>query len=209
MSTSEIAICNVALSLVGSNQIRSFNESNTRSSMCKVFYNSELLYLLSDHDWSFARRYSTLNKLSDPSVPKNWAGFASPADCLVVRSMDSIPSKKTWEMFGDIIAAPDIGTETRSIIYTSNSPEIAFFTRPFIEVLQYALASKLAMGLAKDFNMSATYADMAAVKKIDAKEQDANIGNEYRDPNNDPNLDSFVNPTDNGHTVIDTLSDRY
>ena len=166
MATSEISICNIALSLVGSDTIRSFTENNTRAGVCKNLYDPETLYLLSEHDWTFARRFSTINKLEDPKVPSGWDGFAKPSDCLTPRSIDQNPSTKTWEVFGDVIATPCTEKSTRDLRYTSNNVTVNLFSQSFVQLLSYSLASKLAMALAKDKTMSREYSQMAMGMKF-------------------------------------------
>lgn len=207
MATSEIDICNIALGLVGSDAIRSFNTDNVRSSTCKLFYETDVQSLLAEYDWSFARRFALLNKLNNPPVPAGWVGWALPSDCLVARSLDKNPSKKTWEIYGNILATPDTCQDTRELRYTASDAPVALYTPGFIQLLAYSIAAKLAMPLAQSKDMARLYMGTRDSIKDEMWESDANIGNVFKDPNNDPVLDTFVNPE--GSFVYGVTDSRY
>lgn len=195
MAISEIDICNLALSKVGSDTIRSFTENNKRSRLCNIFYDNEKRYVLSQHDWSFARKIAQLDKIkTDSTFPEGYSAFQIPHDCETPRQVGKDSSRSNWEVVGNTIVVPD-NCETSIILrYTQSNPEPYLFTQSFVDLVALRIAAMLSQPLAQDKGLMSSMMQAYASSKYDAWESDANIGNIYRDHQENPDDDKFSFP---------------
>lgn len=84
--SSEVSICNIALSHVGSYPIQSLSESTKEARECKLHYYATRDAVLRAHNWGFAKKRLTLALLSDTYSGYDYA-YSYPSDCLVVREI--------------------------------------------------------------------------------------------------------------------------
>lgn len=94
MATSDVAICNLALSAVGTrSSIASLTEDSVEARECNLHYTPALEAVLSSAHWNFARKQATATLVKDGTVagttnppPPPWLyEYAYPNDCLNVR----------------------------------------------------------------------------------------------------------------------------
>ena len=191
MAYSEIAISNMALAMLGADSIRSFDEKNKRSRMCKRFYDSTRDYMLSKFDWPFARAFKNLKQLdlSDEDVPINEKAFQLPPDCRTPRDVHPPGSSTNWR-----IVSNRLYTELDSIglYYTKKEVNSSLFSDTFINALASGLAVRLCVPITQDKALVKTIYQVHRQDLLDAQESDANIGNDYRTFDEDPENDSFV-----------------
>ncbi len=83
--TSEVGICNLALSHLGQGAISSLDENSTEAELCKLAYPVARDATLRDHPWNFAMRREALALLAE-TPPPGWAFvYQYPASCLAAR----------------------------------------------------------------------------------------------------------------------------
>ena len=191
MPYSEIDICNIALSEFGADAIRSFGEDNKRARMCKNFYDVTRDYLYAVFDWPFARKFKNLNELdlSAEDVPDGEHGFALPSDCLVARDVHPPGSSTAWRISGTILYTP---LSAVGLYYTRTETNSAIFSLAFINALASALAVRLCLPISQDKAAAKVLYAQFKQELRDCQEADANIGNDYRMFDEDPDNDSFV-----------------
>jgi hypothetical protein len=192
MAFSAIEICNVALGIVGSEEIREFDKSTKRHRICEVMYKLNRTTLLSSYDWSFARKIATLRSAEEEAEATDFGNpYNVPLDCS--RAIDILPvgTHQPWELIGEFIYTPIPNPVLR---YTRAVDNTGYFNGPFISALTWSIAASIAPTLRQDKKFEASMANMAAIKLMEAQEADARIGSTYREADNDPNLDSFVDP---------------
>lgn len=197
MAKSKVEICNVALALLGAASIRDFNEDNKRARMCDAFYDFTRDYLLSKFDWPFARRLVKLQQvvITDP-VPDGWYVYQLPADCATPRDIQPSGSRDKWYIAGkQLYCQQSADVYLRYTRYETNS---AFYSDPFCNILALGTAVKLCIPLTQDKALSRELATLFTFDLNEAMENEANIGSEYREADNDPNLDTFVTSGGNG-----------
>lgn len=94
MATSDVAICNLALSAVGTrSSIASMTEDSVEARECNLHYTPALEAVLASAHWNFARKQGTATLLKDGSIvgttnppPPPWLyEYGYPDDCLGVR----------------------------------------------------------------------------------------------------------------------------
>ena len=192
-SYSKVGICNLAFAMIGASAIRDFDESNKRARMAEVFYEPTRDYLLTKFDWPFARKYKKLQRLaaSDTDIPDGLFAFQLPNDCKTPRNIAPYGSRVKWEVYGTSLVA---ATETASLFYTVQEVNPTRFSDTFVHLLSLGLAVKLAPVITQDKQLVATLQDQFIRGQNEAWESDANIGNLYREYDEDPNNDTFVNP---------------
>lgn len=84
MSVSKVTICNNALSLIGANQIASFEEESKLAQTCRNIYDTTRLALLRMHPWSCAKKRQILSPVSTyPSFGYGHA-FPLPSDYVLI-----------------------------------------------------------------------------------------------------------------------------
>lgn len=191
MAGSEVDICNQALALLGADEIRSFEESNKRSRMCKKFYDFNRDYLLSRFDWPFARDFETLQELdvSTEDVPEGEKAFQLPSDCRTPRDVHPPGSSTVWRIVGDRLFTT---LSSVGLYYTKQETNFAVFSDTFASVLALKIAVSMCGSLTQDKELAKTLYGQYLQELREAQESDANIGNDYRTYDENPENDSFV-----------------
>lgn len=201
MAVSKIEICNIALGMLGADSIRSFDERNKRARMADVFFDFTRDYLLSKFDWPFAKKYIKLQPLDDTQVvtddiPEGVYRYALPNDCHTPRDLEPKGSKDRWYVMGRAVYCevdPDSNDEVY-LYYTSVTLDTAKYPSVFNNLLALGLAVKMCPSITQDKALTSALQDQFIVEQQNAWESEANVGNEYREFDEDPNNDSFVYP---------------
>jgi len=198
MAYSKIDICNSALAMLGADLLRSFDENNKRARMCFVFFDMTRDYLLSKFDWPFARAFRKLQLLDVTSmtVPEGWYPFKLPSDCRNPRELHPPGSKDPWRIMGSVLYCKrtGIGGDDAYLYYTIQNVDPSSYSDTFASLLSLGLAVRLCPSITQDKALTKALRDQFREEQRDAWESDANIGNEYREFDEDPNNDAFVNP---------------
>ena len=204
---SAVDICNMALAMVGANLIRSLDEDNKRARTCAVFYPMTRDYLLDRFDWNFARKMAYLQPLSEErvigrppvisgSIPDGWYAYQQPHDCITPRDVHPPGSQKTakWKKFQNMILTV-LPPETKPrLYYTCAVESTALFSPSFCTLLATGLALKLAPALAKDQQMTQSLLQQWKMEQAEVFGDDASTGDEYREHDERPEVDTFVYP---------------
>jgi len=84
--SSQIEICNLALSSVRAKSINSITEASVEAQQCKLHYDIARQFVLRDTPWQFAKVVTALELLT--TEPLHWVyAYAYPNDCLAFRSV--------------------------------------------------------------------------------------------------------------------------
>lgn len=193
MAYSKVNISNMSLALVGAAPIRDFTENNKRARMCDVLFEPTANLLLNKFDWPFARKFAELNQLdmSAEDIPYGSYGYQVPNDCRVPRDIYPPGSRDYWEVLGEVIFCEQTVV---GLYYTAQVDSPAKYSDTFADLLSLALAVKICPAITQDKKLTAELKEQYRVTVVDAWETDANIGNSYREYNEDPLNDTFVNP---------------
>jgi len=85
--TSQVEICNLALSHIGAASINSLDEASVQAQQCKLHYDIMLSQMLRDAPFQFAHRNEALAVLSEVDL-FNWAyAYQYPSDCLRINHL--------------------------------------------------------------------------------------------------------------------------
>ena len=82
MSVSKVTICNNALSMIGGQQIASFEEDSKLAQTCRNIYDTTRLSILRSHPWSCAKS----DKYYHQSLPIQALVMIMHSHCLVITS---------------------------------------------------------------------------------------------------------------------------
>lgn len=193
---SKISICNLALASLGAAPIRSFDEDNKRARMCDVFFDSTRDYLLSKFDWPFARKLIELTPLADTIAPEGMYAYGMPSDCKTPRDLEPPGSRQPWEVMGRVFYCniPPEASEIVVLRYTVVVADETLFSDTFSNLLSLAIAVRMAPAITQDKSLTTALYEQFKQEQRDVWESDANIGENYRAYDEDPNNDTFVYP---------------
>jgi len=198
MNFSKIDICNMALAHIGDSSIQSFDDNNRRARLCKTFFDMAVLSVLSEIDWTFARRFVQLQEVSDPvnaetsDLVAGLYSYALPSDCLVPRDLYPEGSRDYWKVTGRYLQCKKSYDEGVYLYYTTSEVTEAQYSHVFCLVVALSIATMIAPALTQDKKFATLLMDMYSRAKIDAWHSDTNIGNVYRGYDGDPENDTFV-----------------
>jgi hypothetical protein len=193
MAKSSIAICNISLSTLGERSIRSFDEDNQRARLCGNLYDFAVEFVLSQFDWPFARSYYDLREAMDSgfTFSDGRKTYQLPPDCLVARDVLPRGNKDSWEVIGNYaVMIPT--SDAMQLRYTKRETNPSLFSGSFSMLVADFLTAKLS-GPLKGGKVSESRAlmevfnfNLATLPVVDA-----NVGSGERNPDDDPNADSF------------------
>lgn len=168
MAKSDAEICNTALQRVGVTQtIDSLTQRVKEAAVCNLVYSMTREKVLTDGRWPFARKYQVL-ALSGEAAPINWRyRYVYPNDCLSVRSIfpnlgaGSDPdvtreyrrqNPTAFEIVLDANGDRTICTDLPDAVleYTMNITNPMRFDARFSSAFAWAIASEIALPLARD-----------------------------------------------------------
>jgi len=154
LATTDVSICNSALSKLGAERISSLSNATKEGKLCKEQYAKRRDALLQSHPWNFAVTRRSLAESATYTPPFEYEkAFVVPNDVLRVLVIDAnIPlqiGEKKWAVEID----PDTNqkvllsnVDSVAIKYIKSVPE-AFFTPLFSELLALDLAKDWAWNL--------------------------------------------------------------
>lgn len=85
--TSQVEICNIALSNIRAGSINSLNEASLEAQQCRLKYDILLRQILRDAPWQFARRVRSLALLDNVEVFNYAYAYQYPTDCLKINRL--------------------------------------------------------------------------------------------------------------------------
>lgn len=168
--TSEIDICNIALSNIRGGEINSFNEASPAAKLCKLKYPILRDQILRDVPWQFAHKVAVLALLTDDLF--NWAyAYQYPTDCLRINRLlinfeeiESGGSEVISKYYNAEYPVPNLNLQTKyelinvdgNMVIAANEPDLRIdyvarvtdpkkFDSQFVMALSYLMASELAI----------------------------------------------------------------
>ncbi|QHJ83828.1 MAG: hypothetical protein [Bacteriophage sp.] len=143
-----IDVCNSALQQIANGyQINSFDDQDAPSRACRQFYpQCRRMFLgYTEHDFSFATTRQTLVPISGKN---NW--YQLPSNMVRTISIDG-SERREYYIEGD-----QIYTEIANpvLIYIKDDNQLKWFPADAVESLIFYLASKLALAIKQDANLS-------------------------------------------------------
>jgi hypothetical protein len=170
--TTDVGICNIALSKIGSeNRISQIGEDGREGEQCELFYEHTRDHLLQSHPWNFAIGRSALSQdATSPSFEFD-NQFLLPADCL-----------RVWKLYNDDnpfkIEGDRLLTDSSSVnlIYIKKVTDTSLFPPLFVEAIATRLAAEMCDVIASDETKSQRLFAEFEVKFREAKRRDGQEG---------------------------------
>lgn len=185
----------MALASLGADSIRSFDEENKRSRMCEVFYDYTRDYLLAKFDWTFSRALAKLNEVTVTTpVPDGTYVYQLPANCKTPRDLHPLGSRENWRIMADKLYCqipPEVGVY---LYYTFLQEDVSKYSDVFSNLLSLGLSARLCPAITQDKKLSNTLYSMYKGEILEVMEVDGNIGTDHPGNDDNPDLDTFVNP---------------
>jgi len=186
--TTDISICNSALVLIGGtdNAINSFDDDTREARVCAQLYPNTRDYTISRHPWKFSLAQQALAQLADKPLFDYDKAYQLPTDPKIIQAIkisDEVGTLLNFGLSGRVTQSYRIledmlfSNATQINLLFQFSPEEATFPPYFTEVLEFAMAEKLALALEQDESL----ADRMAVR-LDRRARKAR----HIDSRNDP-----------------------
>ena len=137
MTSTNVSICNEALSLIGAKSILSFDENTENARGCAAIYDTTRRALLRMHPWSFAKKRTQLAPVSTHPTFGYHNSFALPHDFVRVISA----GVENYEIEGRHILA---NTDLINLQYVSDQDNEELWDSLFAECMVLYLVHKLA-----------------------------------------------------------------
>lgn len=137
MTSTNVSICNEALSLIGAKSILSFDENTENARRCASIYDTTRRALLRMHPWSFAKKRTQLAPVSTHPTFGYHNSFPLPYDFVRVISA----GVENYEIEGRHILA---NTDLINLQYVSDQDNEELWDSLFAECMVLYLVHKLA-----------------------------------------------------------------
>jgi len=142
--TSNVEICNVALTRVDRKRITDLLDGSTSANDCTVIFSPTRQELLRGHDWNFARGRQKLARLSAAPAFEFQFAYQLPSDWLstrVVHESETGQSTIAFRLEGQTILSD---AEAIFLAYTKDVTDPATMPADFRSLFSYRLAEQLA-----------------------------------------------------------------
>ena len=136
MSITKVSICNNALSMIGGQQIASFEEESKLAQMCRNIYDTTRLALLRSHPWSCAKKRQILSPVSTYPSFGYANAFPLPRDYVRIISANT----ERYEVENCHILAD---TNTVQLEYVFDNDNEQTWDSLLVEAMTLKMASKL------------------------------------------------------------------
>ncbi len=178
MATTDIDICNRALSRLGTRAtISALDENSAEARTASIWYAATRDVLLRSHDWNFARRRVVLAEQG--AAPTGWAfRYAFPTDCIrLLRLASATPnvSSVRFEVAGDATSRFVLCDEPAAqAVYTARVDDPNLYDAGFASALVDQLAAHIAYPVTQKTEIAVRLAQMARAALADAMAADVN-----------------------------------
>lgn len=162
MASSQVAIYNMAIGMVGGTRAMSTADSHDEVTLLNELWPTAVDDVVASRDWSFARTVALLAPTPDP-LGLDRATFAIPGDAATIRQVgddSTCDNELEWTIENGIIlvtrvspglAGPSSGSGPTVAWgrYTKQTREVGLFDGPFVAALVARLAFELALPIAQ------------------------------------------------------------
>lgn len=141
--SSEVNICNEALTALGENTIISLTDNSKAARLCSLKYATKRDYLLRRYNWNFAAKRVILAPDLETPVFEYSAQFTLPTDCIQFREI--YPTSVVYSIENNKIMCDE---STLYIKYTARITDVILMDISFLETLSALIARELAFPIA-------------------------------------------------------------
>jgi hypothetical protein len=190
---SATSLCNMALGMVSeSKTISSLDDPGHNAQVCKRWYKPVVARLLEMHHWGLATKRATLIEVTNSRSTEWLYAYATPDDMAFPVGMtleSGVSSVSYYRGLAGLIAmtyGKPVFLYNSGVLYSNMSGDLEYvsfditeadFTASFADIVVLMLASRLALELPKDYELSKALADDAQAKINLAITTNMNTGN--------------------------------
>lgn len=175
MATSDVELCNFALTRLGHQQITSLDESTKGADLCRLHYAPTRDALLRSHPWNFAIKRATL--ALETATPNHEFGYqhALPSDCIKVlrTGIEAQNSADNYRIEGRKLLSDETVV---NVEYIARIEDVAQFDDLFTDALAQRLAAEISVALTDNASLTKSLWDVYTMKLNEARLQDAQEG---------------------------------
>lgn len=155
---SKTEICNMTLSHlgIGSEIANVDTERSSEAQACRRFFDECRNATLEDYNWSFARKFATLNLVEETPIEDWLYSYRYPVDCVRARRiLSGSPDESRQDRINFIVGKDSAGRliytnqETAELEYTEKVTDPSFYPSAFSLALSFRLAAYCAPRLTK------------------------------------------------------------
>lgn len=178
MATTDVDICNRALSRLGTRaMISALDENSTEARTASIWYAATRDTLLRAHDWNFARRRVAL--ALQGAGPTGWVfRYALPTDCIRLQRIASASPEAgsaRFEVVGDATGRFVLSDEPAAeAVYTARVDDPNLYDAGFAAALVEQLAAHIAYPITQKTETAVRLAQLARAAIADAMAADVN-----------------------------------
>jgi hypothetical protein len=178
MATTDVDICNRALSRLGTRAtISALDENSTEARTASIWYAATRDTLLRAHDWNFARRRVVLAEQG--AAPTGWAfRYALPTDCIrLLRIVSASPEAGAirFEVAGDATGRFVFCDQPAAeAVYVARVDDPNLYDAGFASALVDQLAAHIAYPITQKTETAVRLAQVARAALVDAMAADVN-----------------------------------
>lgn len=176
MITTEVELCNHALSYLGESRIASLEDSNERARICNLLYDQTRDELLVDGEWPFAIGRRALAAATEENLTKYEYRYMLPSDYLKLLDVlddstyDEVQNHKLVTVEYKIEAGRLLTDLTPCYVrYIKRITKTNLFPEMFAQAFALSLAAKVCPRLSQNFGLAAQVAQAAFGAVIKAK----------------------------------------
>jgi hypothetical protein len=174
-ATSEVQICNIALTRLGLSMISALTENTKSGRLCSLHYEPSRDAVLRAHPWNFAvKRVDLASEVDEPPFEYTYQ-FPLPSDFLkMVRTEDeSANYVDDYRIEGGKLLS---NSDTVAIEYIARISDVALFDPLFVDLLAQRLAAELAISFTDTQSMAQGFWQVYNQKLAEARGVDAQEG---------------------------------
>lgn len=140
-----VDVANIALISLGEQKIANLDDQNERARVMNTRIDNVRRAVLQAHPWNFAEQVATLAELTGAPAWGFGVRYQLPADCLMVRAMES--ENSIFRIFGRELHTDE---STANILYTRDAVDPNEWSPLFIEAFGARLAHETSETLTKN-----------------------------------------------------------
>ncbi len=177
MATSEVSICNIAISWLAGNQITSLEDDTTEAILCSANYANSRDAVLEDGDWTFAMKRALPSLKAEPPLFGFSSAFLLPPDFIrpveLSQKSDFRDNIDEFEIeSGEILC----NYEVIYLRYIWKITDPSKFSAGFVQALAARLAADICVPLTHDTDLFANYWTLYESKRDTALANDGLLG---------------------------------
>ena len=165
MATSQVSICNLALSWLGTPPIMSIDDETVEAALCKAQYDDALKATLEERDWTFATDRLILtpvvepplwgfgNKFLVPAQVRRVISVTVPRGTTIDVSSDVLGFNVQWQLESGFILADEDLIHVRAVLNNDNA---GAYPGVFVQALAARLAADMSIGLTHSLDLYKT-----------------------------------------------------